>query len=39
MSDNVDPDKMPCSAAYDLGLLYLLRPLCPNILGKYNNFR
>ena len=31
VTDSVDPDQTPSSAASDLGLHCLLRPLCPNI--------
>ena len=34
MANSVDPDEMPHSAASDLGLLCLLRPVCPNTYGK-----
>ena len=39
MAISVDPDKMPHSAASDLGLnyMYLLRPDCPNTKSKYGN--
>ena len=33
MANSVDPDQMPHSAASDLGLHCLQRPVCPNILG------
>ena len=35
MANSVDPDEMPRSAASHLGLYFLLRPVCPNIYGKY----
>ena len=31
LTNNADPDQMPCIAASDLCLLYLLWPVCPNI--------
>ena len=31
VANSVDPDQTPRSAASDLGLHYLLRPVCPNI--------
>ena len=37
MANKVDPDQTPCSAASVLGLDFLLKPLCPNICGKYDN--
>ena len=30
MANSVDPDQMPHSAASDLGLHCLQRPICPN---------
>ena len=38
MANSVDPDEMPRSAASHLGLYCLLRPVCPNIYGKYGTF-
>ena len=35
MRGKVDPDQMLHSAASDLGLHSLLRPICPNIQGYY----
>ena len=35
MANSVDPDETPRSAASHLGLCCLLRPVCPNIYGKY----
>ena len=35
MANSVDPDETPHSAASHLGLNCLLRPVCPNIYGKY----
>ena len=35
MANSVDPDETPRSAASHLGLYCLLRPVCPNIYGKY----
>ena len=35
MANIVDPYQMPHSAASDLGLQCLLRPVSPNSLGKY----
>ena len=35
MANSVDPDETPHSAASHLGLYCLLRPVCPNIYGKY----
>ena len=35
VSNSVDPDEMPRSAASYLGLNCLLRPVCPNTYGKY----
>ena len=37
MANSVDPDETPRSAASHLGLYCLLRPVCPNIYGKYGN--
>ena len=34
MANNVDPDQTPRSAASDLGLHYLLRPVCSKYLGS-----
>ena len=34
-ANSVDPDETPRSAASHLGLYCLLRPICPNIYGKY----
>ena len=38
MANSVDPDQIPYSAVSDLGLHRLLRPVCPNSLGKYGNY-
>ena len=35
MANSVDPDQMPHSAASDLGLHYLHRPISPNTSGYY----
>ena len=35
MANSVHPDETPRSAASHLGLYCLLRPICPNIYGKY----
>ena len=35
MANSVDPDETPHPAASHLGLYCLLRPVCPNIYGKY----
>ena len=35
MANSVDPDKTPHSAASDLGLHCLKRPICPNTNGYY----
>ena len=35
MANSVDLDETPRSAASHLGLYCLLRPVCPNIYGKY----
>ena len=35
VANSVDPDETPRSAASHLGLNCLLRPVCPNIYGKY----
>ena len=35
VANSVDPDETPRSAASHLGLYCLLRPICPNIYGKY----
>ena len=38
VANSVDPDQTPRSAASDLGLHYLLRPVCPNKKNKrYSN--
>ena len=37
VANSVDPDKTPRSAVSHLGLYCLLRPVCPNIYGKYGN--
>ena len=34
VANSVDPDQTPRSVASDLGLLCLLRPICPNTLDK-----
>ena len=34
-ANSVDPDETTRSAASHLGLYCLLRPICPNIYGKY----
>ena len=33
VANNADPDQTPRSAASDLGLHCLVRPVCPHILG------
>ena len=35
MTNRVDPDQMPHSAASDLGLHCLQRPICPNTQGNF----
>ena len=35
MANSAGPDQMPHSAASDLGLRCLLKPVCPNTLGYY----
>ena len=35
VANSVDPDEMPHFAVSHLGLYCLLRPVCPNIYGKY----
>ena len=35
VANSVDPDETPRSAVSHLGLYCLLRPVCPNIYGKY----
>ena len=35
VANSVDPDQMLPAAASDLGLHYLLRPVCPNTKGDY----
>ena len=35
IANSVDPDQTPHSAASDLGLYCLQRPICPNTLGYY----
>ena len=37
VANSVDPDETPHFAASHLGLYCLLRPICPNIYGKYGN--
>ena len=37
VANRVDPDQMLHSAASDLGLHCLLRPICPNTKSKYGN--
>ena len=37
MANSVDTDQTPHSAASDLGLHYLLRPICLNTKGKYGS--
>ena len=32
----MDPDETPRSAAFHLGVHCLVRPVCPNIYGKYS---
>ena len=39
VANSVDPDETPCSAASHLGLYCLLRPVCPNIYGKYGTHK
>ena len=36
MANSVDPDQTPRSAASDLGLYCLLRPVFPHAYGKYD---
>ena len=38
VANTIDPDQLPHSAASDLGLCWLLRPVCLNTSGKYNTF-
>ena len=38
MANSVDPDLTPHSAASDLGLHCLQRPICPNTYGDYDSF-
>ena len=38
VANSLDPDETPHSAASHLGLYCLLRPVCPNIYGKYGRF-
>ena len=33
MANCVDPDEMPHSVAYHMGLHFLLRPVCPNTIS------
>ena len=35
VANSVDPDETLCFAVSHLGLYCLLRPVCPNIYGKY----
>ena len=35
MANSADPDQTSCSAASDLGLHWLLRPVYPNTQSKY----
>ena len=35
VANSVDPDEMPYSVMYHLGLHFLLRPVCPHTFGKY----
>ena len=37
VANSVDPDETPYSAASNLGLHYLLRPVCPITHGKYGS--
>ena len=37
MANSVDPDQMLYSAASDLGLHCLQRPVCPNTKGYYGS--
>ena len=37
VANSVDPDETSRSVASHLGLYCLLRPVCPNIYGKYGN--
>ena len=39
MANSVDPDQMPRSAAFDLGLHCLQRPICLNTKGYYHMFK
>ena len=36
VANSVDPDQTPQSAASEMGLHCLLRPVCPNTWGKYD---
>ena len=38
VANSVDPDETPRSAACHLGVRCLLRPVCPNTYGKYDNY-
>ena len=38
VANSVDPDEMPRFVASHLGLYCLLRPVCPNIYGKYGKY-
>ena len=37
VANTVDPDQTPRSAAFDLGLLCLLKPVFPNTYSKYGD--
>ena len=37
MANSIDPDQTPRSAASDLGLHCLQKPICPNTKGYYAN--
>ena len=37
MANSIDPDQTPHSAASDLGLPCLQRPICPNTQGCYSS--
>ena len=38
VANSVDPDETPRFVASHLGLYCLLRPVCPNIYGKYGKY-
>ena len=35
MTNSVDPDQAPHSVAFDLGLRFFPRPVCPNTKGEF----